>query len=112
MQRTECEFLEVLAQLNHFLTLWLLSFFFNFIHSFDRGGGHKEEEWQAEGEGDAGSPLSREMMEGSNPGPQDQDLSPRQAPNRLSHPGALWLFSDGHNALLSPFAVASIPTAS
>lgn len=45
---------------------------------------------QAEGvgEGEAGSPLSREQDLGSIKGPWDHDLSRRQMPNPLSHPGA------------------------
>ena len=38
-------------------------------------------------EGEADSPLSREINWGSIPGPQDHDLGPRQTLNRLSHPG-------------------------
>ena len=42
----------------------------------------------AEGEGEADSPLSRELMRGLIPGPWDHDLSQRQMLNHLSHPGA------------------------
>ena len=43
----------------------------------------------AEGEGEADSPLSRELMRGLIPGPWDHDLSRRQMLNHLSHSGAL-----------------------
>ena len=42
----------------------------------------------AEGEGEADSPLSRELMRGLIPGSWDHDLSQRQMLNHLSHPGA------------------------
>ena len=41
----------------------------------------------AEGEGEADSSLSREVMQGLIPGPWDHDLSQRQMLNHLSHPG-------------------------
>ena len=41
---------------------------------------------QAEGEGEADSPLSREPKAGS--GSRDHDLSQKQMLNRLNHPGA------------------------
>ena len=45
-------------------------------------------EQQAEGKGEAGSPLSREPDPGLIPGPWDYDLSRRQMLNPLSHSGA------------------------
>ena len=42
----------------------------------------------AEGEGEAGSPLSREPDMGLNPRTLDHDLSRRQKFNGLRHPGA------------------------
>ena len=53
-----------------------------FIYLIDRA--------QAEGEGEADSPLSREPMWGSIPGPWDHDLSQtlRQTLNQLSNPCA------------------------
>ena len=41
-----------------------------------------------QGEGEAGSLLSRALTQGWIPGPQDHDLSRRQPLNGLSHPGA------------------------
>ena len=43
---------------------------------------------EAEGEGEVGSPLSREPDAGWITGPEDHDLSQRQMLNCLSHPGA------------------------
>nr|XP_025873684.1 uncharacterized protein LOC112934440 [Vulpes vulpes] len=48
-------------------------------------GEHKQEEQQAEGEGEAGSPPSREPDMGLDPRPWDHDLSQRQAPKLLNH---------------------------
>ena len=70
---------------SHFL------FFLDFIYLFDR---EREPEstrkGRAEGEGEVGSPLSREPATG----PYPRTLNPRQTLNRLSHPGALFLFLD------------------
>ena len=41
----------------------------------------------AEGEGKADSLLSRKPDVGLDPGPRDHDLSRKQLPNQLSHPG-------------------------
>lgn len=46
------------------------------------------EGWRGNGRGRTGFPLSRDSKWGSIPGPLDHDLSQRQMPNRLSHPGA------------------------
>ena len=46
--------------------------------------------WQAEGEGGADSPQSRDLMRSLIPGPWDHDLSQRQTLNQLSHPDAPW----------------------
>ena len=43
---------------------------------------------EAEGEGEAGSPLTGSPTWGSIPGPRDHDLNRRQKLNHLSHSGA------------------------
>ena len=49
---------------------------------------HKQGEQQAEGEGEADSPLRKDWMQGSIPRPWEHDLTQRQTLNRLSYPGA------------------------
>jgi len=44
---------------------FILLFFKDFFNLCDRA--HKQGEWQAEGEGEAGSPLSREPVPGLDP---------------------------------------------
>lgn len=46
---------------------------------------NKQREWQADRE--AGSPLSKDPDVGLDPRPPDHDLSRRQMPNYLKHPG-------------------------
>lgn len=53
---------------------------------------HKQEQWQTEGEREAGSLLSREPNVGLD-GPWDHDLRQRWPLNGLSHPGAPGLMS-------------------
>ena len=47
----------------------------------ERERAHKQGEQQANGEGEAGFPVSREPMWGLTPGLQDHDLSQRQTLN-------------------------------
>ena len=54
----------------------------------------------AEGEGEADSPLSRELMRGLIPVSRDHNLSRRQMLNHLSHPGAPQRGFDLHFQLL------------
>ena len=48
---------------------------------------------EGEGEGEAGSPLSREPDAGLDPRPPHRDLSPRQTLNQLSPQGPLFSIS-------------------
>ena len=62
-----------------------------YLFGRERERGNKSRGSSRGGEGEAGSPLSRELLQGSIPGPQDPDLSLRQLLNPLSHAGApLW----------------------
>ena len=71
-----------------------------FIYLFDReraGTGGK-----AEGKGEVGLALSRELMQGSIPGPRDYDLSSRQMLHQLSHPStSVFIFCGCYNKAIN-----------
>ena len=87
--------LHLLCQQTENLVFWVLFFFLTilFIYLTAQAGG----EWQAEGDGKAGSPLSKTPDACSMPGPWDQDLSGRHTLN-LTATQAPWVlyFSNMH----------------
>ena len=54
---------------------------------------HKQGEWHAEGEREAGSPLSREPDAGLDPRTLGSRPSRRQMPKQLNYPGTLFLIA-------------------
>jgi len=70
--------------------MWFFCLFFkDFIYLFDRESERAQAGVTVEGEGEAGSPPSREPDAGLDPRPRDHDPSRWQMLNHLSHPGAL-----------------------
>ena len=63
------------------------SLFQDFIYLFDTQREHKQEEQQ--GEGEAGSPLSRDPNEGLDSRTPNSRPEPKADTYQLSHPGAL-----------------------
>ena len=78
--------LQLIACLELGTPLTFILFFFRILFIYLTE--HKQAEWQVEGEGEAGSPISREPDKGLDPRTLGSRPEPKVDAQLMSHPGA------------------------